>query len=214
MSATTSVWCDMEIVVNDANIFIDLHSVGLLDAFFSLPLDVHTVDFVVAEISNDEQKMAVERHIEDGSLTVRGFNPDELSEIVGLQSTARSNLSFPDCSVWYYARKYGYALLTGDGRLRRKAEKDNVTVRGILYVFDLLVEEAVITPAEAADKLDELMSLNPRLPRDLVLERIRRWRIPNATTLAAMEEARSEKMRDAPELDLSSIEAMEKSMGL
>ena len=40
------------------------------------------------------------------------------------------------------------------------------------------------------------------------------YHIPNATTLAAMEEARSEKMRDAPELDLSSIEAMEKSMGL
>lgn len=38
------------------------------------------------------------------------------------------------------------------------------------------------------------------------------WDIPNAATLAAMAEARSEKMRDAPELDLSSIDAMEKSM--
>lgn len=37
---------------------------------------------------------------------------------------------------------------------------------------------------------------------------------PNAETLAAMEEARSGKLRDAPALDLSSIEAMEKSMGL
>ena len=37
---------------------------------------------------------------------------------------------------------------------------------------------------------------------------------PNAVTLAAMEEARSGKLRDVPELDLSSIEAMEKSMGL
>lgn len=37
---------------------------------------------------------------------------------------------------------------------------------------------------------------------------------PNAETLAAIEEARSGKLRDAPALDLSSIEAMEKSMGL
>lgn len=37
---------------------------------------------------------------------------------------------------------------------------------------------------------------------------------PNAETLAAMEEARSGKLRDAPALDLSSIEAMEKSTGL
>lgn len=37
---------------------------------------------------------------------------------------------------------------------------------------------------------------------------------PNATTLAAMEEVRSGQCRTNPALDLSSIEAMEKSMGL
>lgn len=37
---------------------------------------------------------------------------------------------------------------------------------------------------------------------------------PNETTLSAMEEARSGKLRDTHALDLSSIEAMEKSMGL
>lgn len=37
---------------------------------------------------------------------------------------------------------------------------------------------------------------------------------PNADTLAAIDEARSGKLRNMPELDLSSIEAMEKSMGL
>lgn len=37
---------------------------------------------------------------------------------------------------------------------------------------------------------------------------------PNAVTLAAMKEAESGALRDEPALDLSSIEAMEKSMGL
>lgn len=37
---------------------------------------------------------------------------------------------------------------------------------------------------------------------------------PNATTLAAMKEAECGSLRNSPELDLSSIEAMEKSMGL
>lgn len=37
---------------------------------------------------------------------------------------------------------------------------------------------------------------------------------PNATTLAAMKEVESGVLRDTPPLDLSSIEAMEKSMGL
>ncbi|MEZ3577329.1 MAG: ribbon-helix-helix domain-containing protein [Muribaculaceae bacterium] len=37
---------------------------------------------------------------------------------------------------------------------------------------------------------------------------------PNATTIAAMKEAESGALRNAPELDMTSIEAMEKSMGL
>lgn len=37
---------------------------------------------------------------------------------------------------------------------------------------------------------------------------------PNAATLAAMREAESGALKDTPELDMSSIEAMEKSMGL
>ncbi len=37
---------------------------------------------------------------------------------------------------------------------------------------------------------------------------------PNDSTLSAMQEAESGKLRNAPALDLSSIEAMEKSMGL
>ncbi len=37
---------------------------------------------------------------------------------------------------------------------------------------------------------------------------------PNATTIAAMKEAESGILRNAPALDMTSIEAMEKSMGL
>ncbi|MDE7462832.1 MAG: ribbon-helix-helix domain-containing protein [Muribaculaceae bacterium] len=37
---------------------------------------------------------------------------------------------------------------------------------------------------------------------------------PNATTLAAMQEAKSGALRNEPALDLTSIQAMEKSMGL
>ena len=37
---------------------------------------------------------------------------------------------------------------------------------------------------------------------------------PNAVTLAAMKEAESEAMNDVAPLDMSSIDAMEKSMGL
>lgn len=40
------------------------------------------------------------------------------------------------------------------------------------------------------------------------------YNVPNSTTLAAMKEAESGALRNVPALDLSSIEAMEKSMDL
>lgn len=39
-------------------------------------------------------------------------------------------------------------------------------------------------------------------------------RLPNASTLAAMKEAESGALRNVPALDLSSIEAIEKTMGI
>lgn len=55
----------MDIVVNDTNIFIDLYSVGLIDAFFNLPFEVHTVDFVVNEIEDEQQSLLVNQLIDN-----------------------------------------------------------------------------------------------------------------------------------------------------
>ena len=76
----------MEIVVNDTNIFIDLHSIGLLDQFFELPIKVHTVDFVINELTDKEQFNAISKFIKNGKLNVQSFEADELLEIIELQS--------------------------------------------------------------------------------------------------------------------------------
>ncbi len=48
-----------QIVVNDTNVFIDLHAVGLLEEFFHLPWEVHTTDFVLLELKREDQRDAV-----------------------------------------------------------------------------------------------------------------------------------------------------------
>ncbi len=53
-------------------------------------------------------------------------------EIVDEHDAVSGNLSIPDCSVCYYARKHDITLITGDRRLRRYAEAQNLRVRGIL----------------------------------------------------------------------------------
>lgn len=88
----------MEVVVNDTNIFIDLHSIRLLDQFFELPITVHTVDFVINELTDEVQFKAINKYIENGKLRVQSFEADELLEIIELQSKAGGNVSIPDYS--------------------------------------------------------------------------------------------------------------------
>lgn len=164
----------MEIVVNDTNLFFDLLVVDLMDCFFRLPLEVHTTDFVLSEITEPEQLEIIEEFVEDGRLTVYVSEFDEYSAIAELNQRVRG-LSMPDCSVWYYSKVNGYILLTGDKLLRNSALKDNVAVRGILFVLDLMVETGIISPSEAAVKLQQLLDSGSRLPVSECKWRLEKW---------------------------------------
>lgn len=169
----------MKVIVNDTNIFIDLLSIGLLEAFCRLPYEIHTVDFVVAEILEPCQRQVLLRLIEQNNVHVNSFTADELVEIYQEHSAVeavRKKLSIQDCSVCYFARKHQIPMLTGDGRLRKYAENQNVEVHGILFVFDELVKYDIIPPRDASAKLGELQRINERLPKTEIQTRIDRWR--------------------------------------
>ena len=125
----------MQIVVSDTNIFLDLIHAELIDLFFQMPLEVHTTDFVINEIEEPDQEEIIDQLIGDGRLYVANATFEELEEINTLQESVRK-LSIPDCSVWHYSKKHRYTLITGDNLLRRTASKDQVSVKGILYIFD------------------------------------------------------------------------------
>ena len=164
------------IVISDANVFIDLLSVSLLEVFFALPCEICTTDFVISEITRPEQQKIVQKFIKLKKLGVVSFDADDIGQVVLLQSKCSNNASLVDCSVWYYAKKVKGRLLTGDGKLRSAAEKDNVKVSGVLYLFDNFVEYGILTTEEAADNLEALMVHNVRLPKNECLSRIRKWR--------------------------------------
>lgn len=93
-----------------------------------------------------------------------------------MSASSKNNTSFTDCSVWYYAKQTGGRLLTGDNKLRKSAEADNVKVSGILYIFDNLVEYEIIDEITASNLLEQLMQINIRLPKEECKQRFLRWR--------------------------------------
>jgi len=165
----------MDVVVTDTNIFIDLISLDLIDKMFELPFNVHTVDFVLAELW-DEQKEVLLHYQQENLLFVHTSSAQEIEEIYELNKVAGGNVSVADCAAWLYAKKNDYRLLTGDRQLRNKAQSSNVQVSGIIYVFDKFVSNGVLGLGKAADKLEELQRRNVRLPKAEIEKRLDTWR--------------------------------------
>lgn len=164
----------MRIVINDANILIDLVHLDLVEVFFSLhDLDLKTTDFVFEEL-HEEQKDIVEQFVQNNTLKIIESTEEDLSSIFQILSTT-SGLSIEDCSVWYYAKKNAGILLTGDGNLRKQSSADGVEVRGILYIFDQLLISGLMSFELAIEKLNHLYLLNERLPIVAKIQRLDCW---------------------------------------
>ena len=100
----------MDIIVNDTNIFIDLFTSGLLDEFHCLPIEVHTVDFVINELTDDEQRKAVEFFVNSNHLKVHNLSGEEILDVANFQASLTGNLSFTDCAVCHYAKKNDFTF--------------------------------------------------------------------------------------------------------
>ncbi|HMM11150.1 MAG TPA: hypothetical protein PKE03_03540 [Bacteroidales bacterium] len=152
----------MRVVVNDANILIDLIKLKMLQHFFALEHSFYTSDMILEEL-HKAQLQELQPHIEEGKLRVVALDMDELRLIGELQSV-KPQLSEQDCSAIVCAIKLNGELLTSDNTLRKYALSRKMMVRGHLWVFDQLVEQKIIKGSQAIEKLTLLVEeVNPRL---------------------------------------------------
>ncbi|MDZ7775926.1 MAG: hypothetical protein U5L09_10210 [Bacteroidales bacterium] len=128
--------------------------------------------FIINEITDPKQRKVIERIISEKKLIVYEHKAEEYADIMSLKV---KNLSFEDCSVWYYAMKLDGILLTGDGRLRKAAKNSGIEVKGIFFIIDRLVEHNKINKTEAIEKLRLLSKNNQRLPKSEIIKRIEIW---------------------------------------
>ena len=164
----------MEIIINDANILIDLVKLNLMEEFVLLPFNFRTTDFIHNEL-NDDQKNTIQFYINCEKIEL--IVTESIEDYDGIISISENNsgLSFEDCSVWYYANKLNCILLTGDGRLRKQAIANGISVRGILFIFDELLNNNLISFKSALEKLDFLCEINQRLPSIAINDRRVSW---------------------------------------
>jgi predicted nucleic acid-binding protein len=167
----------MIIVVNDANILIDLIKLQLIDAFFKIEWEFHSTNLIIENELYDEQKAVLQTYIENGKLIIQELGVDDIVSIMTIQ-LQKPQLSDKDCSALHCARKLKASLVTSDNALRKYAKSQHIEVHGHLWVFDALLEHNCINTETATTKLKELNIINPKLnlPKKECEARIEKWR--------------------------------------
>lgn len=166
-----------KIVINDTNILIDLYNTGLIKHCHRLPLEMRTLDYVIEEVIEPDQKEAMQALVNEGTLTVAPLSPEDNEETYRLfvSNMTQSNLSVLDYAVIVYARRHVCTILTGDRKMRIYAEAEGLEVSGIFYLVDLFVNEGIVSYDEMVTHLRLLALSNVRLPRFAIDERIRKY---------------------------------------
>lgn len=159
--------------MTDTNVWIDVHTGGLLEAVCGLSSGWHAPDLVLHELRNP---LGVE-------LEVLGVQRKELAgnlipDLIAVREQYVT-LSVCDAAALILAKEHGFVLVTGDGDLRTAAIKEGVAVHGTLWVLDHAVSRAIVDPSDAADALETMIRSGRRLPLPEVHKRIHRWRPPS-----------------------------------
>lgn len=160
----------LQVYVSDTNIWIDFGHAGLLAALFKLPIALCSTDFVLDELQLTERQTLI-----DLGLTVVTLESDDIPSLFNLRQ-AHNNSSLADVSSYFVALRDSRPLLTGDARLRRRAQQDGLQVHGALWLLDELVRHDVVTAAQASSALLSMLKRGARLPDGDCQDRLRRWR--------------------------------------
>ena len=158
--------------MSDTSVLIDLDRGSLVVAVFGLP-----VEFVVPDLLYErELRQHGGEELRELGLRVEELDGSGVMRALGYRGREPS-LSLVDSFALALAVENRWTLLTGDRVLRHLARLEGVDCHGLLWVFDQMVEAAVVDPLTLYLGLKAIAD-HPRcrLPRAELNKRLERWR--------------------------------------
>lgn len=147
----------LKIAVTDACIFIDLYDLKLVESFFKLKLEIHTTFAVFIELS-EEQRLVLKAYQSVGWLVIHNLYETDFIQIYSQEYP--KSLSEADKSVLHIANKINACVLSSDKVVRNCAKNKDIKYHGMIWIFDRLVSETILTKKEASEKLKYLIATN------------------------------------------------------
>ena len=150
---------------------IDIQRASLLARLFALPYD-----FVVPDLLYETELIEwMGPELLEMGLQVTELEPHEIIQATTLKR-AKAALSTPDVFAFCLAAERGWTLLPGDGALRKEAERQELSMHGVLWLFDELERHEVCEADVLRAGLEALRDHHRcRLPADEIENRLNRY---------------------------------------
>lgn len=157
------------VLVTDTNIWIDLENGKILGEIFRLPYQFVATDFAVEELLYPGWNT-----LHELGLITHNLEPESVLELAQLRQTYHQ-LSVVDLAALLLAKALGARLLTGDRRLNDLAREHGVSVHGMLWILDEMINHRILTANQAATALRKILDQGARLPNIECQKRFERW---------------------------------------
>lgn len=167
----------MKLAITDACIFIDLCDLEITQPFFALDLEIHTSVDVFNELYPEQQQI-LNAYQAVGKLVIHSISENDRRTIMA--SEYPRSLSEMDKTVLHLALKLDAIILSSDKAVRNYGKLKKIEYHGLIWIFDELIKDKLITTQIAKQKLALLLHTNdiyqfsPELKREID-KRVASW---------------------------------------
>ena len=158
-----------KVLVTDTNIWIDLDNGEILKEVFLLPYQFLTPDLAVPELISPDWETLHALGLES-----QGLDSASMQDLLTIRQVHKS-LSVVDLASYLLAKVSDLSLVTGDRHLSDFAQSQGLTVHGVLWILDEIVETRVLASNLVAESLMKIINLGARLPKEECRKRLERW---------------------------------------
>lgn len=158
----------MNLIISDANIFIDLDCAGLTALMFRLE-----IAFAVPDILYDTELRERHGELPGLGLRVMELSPELIDRTMALRSTYRL-LSLNDLMALVLAQDERCPLLTGDRLLREAAKAERVEVFGLLWLMEQMYRSGLLSLDLMESAYQAMQDARRRLPVGEIRRQIER----------------------------------------
>lgn len=166
----------MKLIITDVSVLFDLYQLEILPEFFALKAEISTTSYVYNEIVIANQVVEFEVYKRSQKLNVIMLTNQE-QDAVNQFATKRSLKSLPDKTILWKSIQLNCALITCDRKLKLEAKDHGVEVHGSIWVIEKLAEENILDKFKAIALLEQLKTVNDRLPMEEIDKVIKKLNI-------------------------------------